>query len=244
MSTAYKYEPRLLRNYIYPSEEVKDLVECYVNSDYTKPLILYGTYGTGKSLLSRLLCRAIQTTYLKDPKRRETIFVIEEEEEEKVEQLEVIKPNVSTSISELQKLFNKEKLFSGWLTHCCGQKYVYCIFEEINTAFSVPVEGFLRLLMDEHQKHKLLLIFHTNNINLFSGGLLSRSKQLEVPPLKPETFLPRALWILKQEGLNIKETVLLDLLKATYDQYADNRKYYDVLDELLRKSAKSLRLAA
>ena len=60
VNTEKKYSPKSLDEFIFPNEEARELVTTYSSGEMERPLILYGSSGTGKSLLQRLIPNAIE----------------------------------------------------------------------------------------------------------------------------------------------------------------------------------------
>ena len=59
-NTEAKYSPKNLEDFVFPSHDVKRTVTAYASGEVTRPLILSGRNGTGKSLLARLIPKAIE----------------------------------------------------------------------------------------------------------------------------------------------------------------------------------------
>jgi len=80
-----------------------------------------------------------------------------------------------------------------------------------------------------------LSIFSTNRFELIDSGVLSRSEMLEVQPCTPNIFFPHAKKIMQAEEIHISDHDLQVKLNAIYAVYKDNRKYYSMMDALIRK---------
>jgi hypothetical protein len=80
-----------------------------------------------------------------------------------------------------------------------------------------------------------LTILSTNRFELIDRGILSRSEILEVQPCNPSIFFPHAKKIMQSEEIDISDHDLLVKLNAIYAAYKDNRKYYLMMDALIRK---------
>ena len=71
LNSELKYSPKYLGDIIFPNDYVKKVVTAYASGEVTRPLILCGRNGTGKSLLARLIPQAIEqmdqvvVTYIK-----------------------------------------------------------------------------------------------------------------------------------------------------------------------------------
>ena len=76
----------------------------------------------------------------------------------------------------------------------------------------------------------------SNEVNKIDVGIRSRCEILVVPPCEPHVFLSSAKMIITAEGYSIEDQVLLSALEAVYEVKADNRLYYQKLDEMLRKA--------
>ena len=50
VNTEKKYSPKSLDEFIFPNEEARELVTAYSSGEMERPLILYGSSGTGKSV--------------------------------------------------------------------------------------------------------------------------------------------------------------------------------------------------
>jgi replication-associated recombination protein RarA len=211
VSTEVKYRPKSLDEYVFPNDEVRQVAMSYASGKQSRPLLLHGTFGTGKSLLAELIPKAIETET--DPR------------------INKILSYELHSNKEICEQFNKNKTFDLLFN---GQKFNYFIVEEIN--FLVRGADALRVIMDKYQGIDLT-IFTSNELHKVDGGIKSRCKCLHVPPCEPHIFLPRALDIVNSEGYNIDPQELLSMLEAIYDLKPDNRRYYEKLDELLQTVA-------
>ena len=62
-----KYTPKTLADIVFQSDEARKTIECLTNGQFGFPMtgvnsiILYGTYGTGKSALAKILPQVIET---------------------------------------------------------------------------------------------------------------------------------------------------------------------------------------
>ena len=78
--------------------------------------------------------------------------------------------------------------------------------------------------------------FWTNELEKIDIGIRSRCEILHVPPCEPDVFFPYAKAIIQAEGYDIDNAALTVALDAVYEQRPDNRRYYQTLDEILRKA--------
>ena len=210
IDTERKYSPACIGDLIFPNAQVKSVITAYASGEVTRPLILCGRNGTGKSLIAKLLPRAIEgidkvlTTY--------------------------IKPYELNSDKEVDKLISRNKMFD---THFStnGQRYSYYIIEEMNSR--IGGHNSFRIAIDNYVGIDLTIIT-TNEISQIDKGIRSRCEILEVPACTPAVFFPHAKRIMEKEGIEIGDKALLAALEASFDIAPDNRGYYKVLDSLFR----------
>jgi hypothetical protein len=211
VNTAKKYSPKELAEFLFPNQEVLELVTAYSSGDLERPLILYGSSGSGKSLLQRLIPQAIE--------RKET-------QVNKVICSDLKLPR------DIHDLYGRNKQFNHVFT-VNGQRYNYFIIEEFYMK-SIRLNDALKIELDASLGTDLT-IFSTNRFELIDRGILSRSETLEVQPCNPSIFLPHAKKIMQAEEIDISDYDLLVKLNAIFVAYKDNRKYYLMMDALIRK---------
>jgi DNA polymerase III delta prime subunit len=210
IDTERKYSPNFISDLIFPNAHVKSVVTAYASGEVRRPLILCGRNGTGKSLIAKLLPKAI-----------------EEMEEVQVTHVKAHKLN---SDSEVEELFSRNKMFDSFFT-VNGQRYTYNVIEEMNSC--IKGRNAFRIALDKYRGTDLTIIT-TNEIAQIDKGIRSRCEVLEVPACTPVIFFPHAKRIMEKEGIEIEEGALLAALEASYDIAPDNRGYYKVLDGLFR----------
>jgi len=208
MNSNYKYRPKTIDEYVFATPKLETQIKRYTKGNSMLPLVLYGKYGTGKSLLADLIPKAIDGNEV-------IVNYINAEE--------------LNSASEVRKKFFRtvqyDKLFST-----NGQKYNYTVVEEVN--FDPKAKGALRVCIDGMAERELF-IFTTNEVEKIDPGLLSRAEVVEVLPAPPERFFPRAQHILRSEGVDLDDSVLRDVLETVYENDYDNRAYYRAIDEII-----------
>jgi len=214
LNTNIKYRPASLTEFVYPNNAVKSTIEMYASGATMRPLILHGTYGTGKSLLAELLPKAIDGNdvwvdrYTADDVRNK---------------------------ASIEENLTRDIIFDS-LMEPVGQTRYYTVFDECIFDKKILLDA-LRLALDK-MEGRSLFIFTTNELDKFDPGVISRSTALLVPPLTPATFLDRANQILQSEGITLPDDALLDVLEKTYMLSKDNRRLYEVLDTLIWKAFK------
>jgi replication-associated recombination protein RarA len=208
MNTNYKYRPKTIDEFVFATPKLEAKIKRYTQGRSMLPLVLHGEYGTGKSLLADLIPKAIDGAEV-------SVNYINAEE--------------LNNANDVRKKFLRsvhfDKLFST-----NGQKNNYTIVEEVN--FDPKAKGALRVCLDDMADRELF-IFTTNEVDKIDKGLLSRAEVVEVLPVPPDRFFPRAQYILRGEGVDLDDSVLRDVLDAVYKNDCDNRAYYKALDEII-----------
>ena len=211
IDTEYKYRPRTLSDFIFPNDEVREVATAYGSGSITRPLILSGTNGSGKSLLADLIPRQIEGF---------------------TPSINYVRSCDLNSNKEIHSQFTRNKYFDKLFT-TNNQRYNYNIIEEVN--FEAKASDAFRVVLDEYRGVDMT-IMTTNAIGKVDIGVRSRCEVLHVPPCEPHVFFPRAKEIIEAEGYDIDDATLLSTLEAIYETTADNRRYYEKLDEILRKA--------
>lgn len=211
IDTERKYRPRSLDDFVFPNKHVKEVAKAYGSGEITRPLILSGTNGTGKSLLSELIPQQIEGF---EP------------------QINRVRSCDLNSSKEIYNQFTRNKKFDQLFTPN-NQRYSYNVIEEVN--FDTKAKDAFRVVLDEYRGVDMT-IMTTNEIGKIDSGVRSRCETLHVPPCEPHIFLPRAKAIIEAEGYSIEDDALMAALDAVYDAKPDNRRYYQTIDEILRKA--------
>ncbi len=208
MNTIYHYRPKGIDEFVFATDKLERQIRRYTDGKTTMPLVLHGSYGTGKSLLAELIPRAIDG---------EDVSVNKINAEDLNNKKEVR--------AKFSRSANFDRLFSVG-----GQTMGYTVVEEVN--FDPTAKGALRTCLDDMASRELF-IFTTNEVEKLDRGLLSRAEVVEVLPVAPDRFFDRAKHIVSSEGVEIADAVLRDLLEAVYDADYDNRSYYRAMDEVI-----------
>ena len=209
VDTETKYRPTSLADYVYPNNELKAVIEAYATGDITRPLILCGANGTGKSLLASLLPNAIEGI------KAEVNYVRAED---------------LNSNKEVRTQFAQNKQFSQLFT-INNQRYNYHIIEEVN--FDAKATDAFKVVLDEYRGSDLTIIT-TNSVHKIDAGIRDRCEVVEVPACTPDVFLKRAKQIVEAEGYIYDEAALLRALETAYDIKPSNRSYYKKIEEIMR----------
>lgn len=209
VNTQQKYKPKSLNEFIFSDKKLENTIKAYATGSQTRPLILYGTFGTGKSLLARLLPNAIENC---------------------VAQVNYLTENDLSSAANIRKVFSNINQFD---TFCCQNNvFNYYIIEEINFNLTDKAISAFRQMIEVREGIDLI-IMTSNAVNKIDTGIRSRSNELEVKPLQPVQFINRAEDILLKEGVKINRHMLQTVLDRSFAKMPGNRDYYKALDNLL-----------
>jgi replication-associated recombination protein RarA len=209
MSFALKYAPKTLDEVVLGSITLKNKLAEYINGRDLKPLILHGGVGTGKTTIANLLPDAIES------KKAE------------VTRLKAVEFN---SINDVMQTFEDHTMFYQVFT-INDQKRNYIISNEIN--FTPKAAIAFRDVIDDMISHTQF-IFTTNYIDQVDIALRDRSSCLVVPPVSAKDWLPRAQWILQQEGIALPDDQLLKVLSAQLQISSSNRKLLERIEDFVR----------
>ena len=215
VNTQTSYKPKTLDEFVFADEKARRQVDSYVNGTQTKPIILYGSYGTGKSLLASLIPKAI------DGESAEVRRFTAEDLNSKYK---------------IQKIYFHNKQYDKLFRHG-NQKFNYVVIEELN--FKPTKYSEFRLALDDVDGVDLTIIT-TNELEKIDDAVKSRATMIHVKSVEPSIFLPRARQIVNAEECSISDSKLLKALEAVYGDYKGNRAYYEVIDEILLLQNSSL----
>ena len=212
ISTIKNYSPKSIHEIIYPNSEVKEIVFAYASGKLEAPLLLYGNSGTGKSLIQRLLPNAIEKKEL---------------------DLGKVKCSDLKNASDIHDLYGRNKMFNKNYT-INDQKFNYIIIEEFLMTKTAMSDA-MKIELDDTLGTDLTIL-STNRLDEVDVGIKSRCEVMHVPPCSPQLFLPNAKKILDSLTVTYDENILYAGLTQVYKAYADNRKYYQWLDRVIRAS--------
>ena len=210
ITTTKHYSPKTLEEFVFPNDEVRELVMAYASGDLEKPLLLHGTNGTGKTAIQNLLPNAIE-------KKKALVNNAKCADLEKA--------------SDVHDLYGRNKHFNRNFK-VNDQRYNYIIIEEFKMTKSSLVDA-MKVELDATLGTDMTIL-STNHFDLVDRGIISRCEVLLVPPCTPTLFLPHAKKILDDVGVEIDEQKLFNQLDVVYKMYGDNRKYYSALDHMIR----------
>ena len=210
ITTTKHYSPTTLAEFVFPNDEVRELVMAYASGELEKPLLLHGASGTGKTALQKLLPNAI---------------------EQKQAQINNVKCADLKTASDIHDLYGRNKHFNRNF-QVNDQRYNYIIIEEFMMTKSSLVDA-MKVELDATLGTDMTIL-STNRFDLVDSGIISRCEVLHVPSCTPMLFLPHAKKILDDVGVDVDQQMLFERLDVIYKLHGDNRKYYSALDHMIR----------
>jgi DNA polymerase III gamma/tau subunit len=187
INTEKKYSPKTLDEFVFPNNEARDLILAYSSGEIDRPLILYGTNGTGKSLIQRLLPNAI---------------------EGRTANVDVVKCADLKAASDIHMLYGKNRNFDHMFRE--NEKFNYKIIEEFLFT-NQRMNDALKIELERTQGVTLTLI-STNRFSKIDEGIISRAEALELLPCDPQVFFSHAKRIFQCEGVEIGDSKLMTCL--------------------------------
>lgn len=204
MKTIEKYAPIDLSEVIYGNTNSKYVIQAIGTAQLASNVILYGPNGTGKTSTANLLIQAIGG------------------EDAMVENKDFSDVLAMPDIKEyLQRCVGMARLTPS-------RKY-FIVWNEFDNAKANPHALWTAL---DDLGADVMLILTTNNFIKIHPSVRSRCYAVDMPALKATDVLPRAQWILAQEGLSLDREQLLSYLQPQQVS-GDIRKFFAELDKLL-----------
>ena len=208
-----KYAPKTMADVVFPSQDAKQIITDMVELKRLNHLILYGSYGTGKTTVAELIPEAILGYKLGID-----CINFDADHESGVDNVRQLKRFV-------------ERI-------CIGEKNVkFVIIDEVDS-LSANAQKALRGVLNTADITDTFFIMTTNYIEKIEGGVRSRCKCIKFEDFSPDLWLPRAKIICEQEGIKITDDA--DLLSIISNYGSDTRNLMGALEDVVREANSSV----
>lgn len=193
-----KYEPKSFDELVFEEEHVRRTLDEYANGLRDKHLLLYGSWGVGKSSAAKVIAHE----RCEDLQVRKTIDVY----------------SALDIIDDLQSTL--QRISAGWtIQQCAGQRMPMAVINEVHLLYPMVHQYRLRAFMDKATHGRF--IFTANNLHQLDKGLINRCLPVEIKQLSPQTMRERSRTILNSENCPIDDDLLNELLHTVDGNWRD-----------------------
>ena len=213
-----KYQPQTINEVVFGNDESLLLIEDIVSGILPFPfegktgILLFGTFGTGKTTLARLLPEAIERGQTGQPLSFDADF------------FGCQQGHSGTVIADILKKQNKVLSFNASGKH-------YYIFDEVDSLNKTAQAGLKTTLNSQRGT----FILTTNNISQLDKGLKDRCVLVEMNAATDAEYLPLARRIASDENVVLNDTQLLAAIVG------NNGSFRSVIFSVLRLAKRAAR---
>lgn len=169
------YAPACIAEIVYADDKTKATIIDHLLSDPTRPLLLHGLHGNGKTTIARAATRVLQPN---------------------IDPFDILWLDADC-LHDYHKKSSEIESFASTVPVSSKKKVV--IMDEFDN-YSMDFQRTLKGLINRYQNN-IQFIFTTNHVHKIDEGILSRSLQVEVAVPEPERWVTRFKSICKKEGV-------------------------------------------
>jgi replication-associated recombination protein RarA len=213
-----KYQPQTINEVVFGNDESRLLIEDIVSGILPFPfegktgILLYGTFGTGKTTLARILPEAIEQGQTGQPLSFDADF------------FGCQQGHSGTVIADTLKKQNKVLSFNASGKH-------YYIFDEVDNLSKTAQAGLKTTL----NYKRAAFILTTNNISQLDKGVKDRCVLVEMNAATDAEYLPLARRIASDENVVLSDAQLLAAISG------NNGSFRSVIFSVLRLAKRTAR---
>ena len=201
MTFAERHRPRSVQDLVFADPNVAAIIDRYAHARPSKPLLLYGAPGTGKSEALRLIA--------------ETQFA----------QAGIECEDFTLNGADAAKNIYDKMLNMAQMQMWPAGTPAIIVFDEIDELEDL-LPGKTRTFIEQHKSVQLLA--STNYIKKLKPALQSRLRCVELKKPSPMDWVPRAHAILTAEGATVTQTQVQQIMQ---NFTGDARDFIDYLEE-------------
>ena len=217
-----KYEPKTLADIVFHTVQARETVEGLADGSFGFPssgkngILLYGTYGTGKSALAKILPDLIEQNNGGSVAHLTYVEVAQ---------------GGDNGAAVIERIKAQTKLI------VLGNAYHYFVLDEVDNLLTQSMLS-LKSAMNTGAKNSIFILT-TNNLSKVDGGVINRCKLVEFNAAESVDWLPKVHGILADYAVTgIKDELLLEIIEPCEGSARD------ILDATRMLIAKRLKRAA